>query len=1212
MHQRLETKPTDSTTQMREEEGFDALKNQRNSSQYTEQRASKRDLALEHTRQDVPSHLNEPERQRKGARETEAIRQELSTKTNEIGELDEKYADLPIGKKAQALTQLPEPSNYVIHENQKEAEHKETRFQEVRKEIEQTQQALSEINQRIEAIETYQQALEKETQTSPHSLTTTHILGKQVALLDTAITSLQQELDSKQLSPTEIAPIRQKIKDFSAQKRDYQEKKTTYPREERHIPDIKQKLAKTQDAIKQHENELSELDIQLKEIKEKRDSVQKGDIAPLMVARNFADQLTMTKDHIRYLEQEIKTKQTAQPDEDLTSLQKKLNAEQKYVDDLLAEKVERANTNREIDRPIEDELKVTLTEITAFKRINVLFEKEKDILQRADPDDSIGMQSKIDQHLADNKKFLSSSTAYKDELEELLEGDQATPGSLDAQRHGIYTLQDQHDKGEQTTLLLPIELQKNITLQKIGLMNEQLETIQQLWNRQKSARQDISPSHADASKKPRKLTSAEVDYLQKLHRECIDQLQAGKDYHDNLEQNSELYATKTIVNRPLSEQLAMVQNLKHLYEQDTSQLERLLKLTNYQQTLEMLRMRQHKVPERLDKQIEMVKDHISFLDVESMVTKNVLERLRTTAQRPQENKADSKASLGTLHDQIAELTTKQDTLSSQLAAEKLYLQELDGSKLREKLAKELDTISPTKRRSNIVTELGNLASPKRRLQHDAIRDAQQRLQDFENTDSAQIRSQTAVTRNVKDQLTMLDNLIKHLETRRVYRQNMLQQSQQSKNNLEQSIQKRSSDQLQVHPTRDTQHELVKRNLQHLRQKSQQYTDIIHEKDSQKETLRARLIHLYDCNDILAKDSLSSINADRDKTHVWEEHKKSLQAEIQQLQQDSFTQDKTHLAILQERLRQAELLDKHLQQGKDNVRATLHMQQTRAWEYAEKLDLQRDHLQHLYKKIDVINDENNKRLNNHMKTFRKYYALHEWKQFQEFDTKKEMLQKQLGKSKEVMQQIARQFEDITTKIRHTHELLKFLADRKNESKHSFFLNEHMIPLHALDKFDISPVRVFMGTEESMCLPSCIRMICYDKDPSFATKVKEVTDALNPEGNGSASIDNAPHALQKLGHPVPYETIGIDSIHQLFDHDKIKFDQFGNSLPFIIGIERPDKPAYTKHGLVCHRIIELNEHRYAVLRDPLMPNAFAIRLEHLDEVLMRSEINAVVPV
>lgn len=1172
MPQHLETKPTGSTTQMRRAEGFDVLKVQRTPSQYEEQRAFKRNHALEQSqaKQDVHSVPNETEERQKSAREIEVFRQELANRTLEIEALDKEYADLSIGEKAQITTPATEQDLLVIRENQKEAGQKETRFQEVRDEIKQTQQKLSETDQRIQVLETYQQALEQETQTFPDKLTTTHTLEKQVALLNTAITSLQEELNNKQLSSTKTEQIRQKIKDFSTQERDYQDQKAVHAQKEVQIPDIQAQLAKTHDDIQMREDELTEIDTRLKEIKDKRDSIHKEDIAPPRVSQNFEDQLTMAQDHVRYLEQKIEKREqeirkttmrtsdisrqhispeTAQPDEELTILNEKLGAEQKYVDDLLAEKVERANSNRDIHRYIDDELKVTRTEIAAFKKINDLFHKEKDILQRIDPHDRMNMQSKIELHLKQNENFLHSSITYKHEIEDLLDGNQPTPASLDAQRHGIYTAQNQEGKRDPAIILLPISLQKEITRRKIGLMDEQLETIGQLLNGQRSA---------------------EAGYLQKLQRECIGQRQAGNDYHDNLEKDDKLYVTKAIVNRPLNEQLTMVQNLVQMYEQDTSQPERLLKQTAYQQTLKMLDMRQQQITrtsgERLNKQIEMVEDHKSFLQLESQDAKNVQDRFKAEVEKLQANnhegdKADNETRIKELQDQITELQTKQDTLRQNFNTEQEYLEKL----------KELD--------------------------------------------NAKIRSQPIITRNAKDQITMFNNLIKYLDSKHTHAQRMLQQSQQNKSKLEQSIQNLSGDQVQIHPKRESQRELVERNLQYLRQKSQQYTEDIQEKEKQKSTLSARLIHLSKCNDMLTRDSLSNKDVTSDNAHLWKSHKNSLRAEIQQLQQDSSPQNKFLLHIQQERLRQAELLDKYAQQERDIVRPSPLIQKDRAFTYTDQLDLQRDHLRHMQEKIAALAKKNGQRFNDHISTIQEVSPFNERKKSHAFDKKADALYKQWDESIQMIRKITTQLENITTNIRHTHEFLKVLAEKQNENKHPFFLNEHMLFQDSLIKFDVallSPLHVFMGTDESMCVPSSVRMICYDHDPSFAMKAKEkeVNDALNIDGNGGARITDIPQALKKLGHPFTYEPVGVDSIHQLIN--RIKSDQFGKPLPFILNIERYDKPESAKHTLVCHRIIELNGHHYAILRDPLMLNAFSIRLEHLDEVLMQTEINAVIPV
>ena len=290
--------------------------------------------------------------------------------------------------------------------------------------------------------------------------------------------------------------------------------------------------------------------------------------------------------------------------------------------------------------------------------------------------------------------------------------------------------------------------------------------------------------------------------------------------------------------------------------------------------------------------------------------------------------------------------------------------------------------------------------------------------------------------------------------------------------------------------------------------------------------------------------------------------------------------------------------------KKNIRDIGTAQQAQELSYVEKLDQQRDHVQHIARKAEATVIQDARRLLKHLNSYKKRYFIYEKKKVQKLEEKRAEIKKQLVSSRATHDDIREQLNGINDEIQFAHERLKDIAESKGESKHLYFLKEHMIPHDLLVKFGFAPVlrsQILQGTDESACLPTSTRMICHDKDPGFINKAKEVAAAYHVYGNGGTEIKDGPEALKKLGHPVPYTSAGIYSMRDMLN--RITFDKYGQCAPFIINIHRPEKPVVSAHAVVCDSIIHLNQHDYAVIRDPNERSAFAVRLEHLDEVLVK---------
>jgi hypothetical protein len=316
-------------------------------------------------------------------------------------------------------------------------------------------------------------------------------------------------------------------------------------------------------------------------------------------------------------------------------------------------------------------------------------------------------------------------------------------------------------------------------------------------------------------------------------------------------------------------------------------------------------------------------------------------------------------------------------------------------------------------------------------------------------------------------------------------------------------------------------------------------------------------------------------------------------------------DKTKLDIQKDRLQIAEQFEATMKIFINGDQENLSARQKQEWAYEENLDRQRDHLRQLNKKIESSLDRHRQYIDGYTKSFhediQKAY-LKQRTQAHTFYASKAKLAEQLQHFLDLHENLMHELKRVMQAIQSCHARLKEIAEKRGENKHMYFLNEHMIPLEMLSKFGIVPPsgsQIFTGTSTSACLPTAVRMIRADMDPSFAHKAEEVAAAFSTNGGGEAYISQVPEALQKLGHPIRYKTTQIEGVDQILT--LVGYDKHGLSFPSIIDISRREKPRFPWHALICDKIIHINHHDYALLRDSSPAKAFAIRLEHLNEVL-----------
>ncbi len=279
------------------------------------------------------------------------------------------------------------------------------------------------------------------------------------------------------------------------------------------------------------------------------------------------------------------------------------------------------------------------------------------------------------------------------------------------------------------------------------------------------------------------------------------------------------------------------------------------------------------------------------------------------------------------------------------------------------------------------------------------------------------------------------------------------------------------------------------------------------------------------------------------------------------------------------------------------------------DYADALDEQREHvrqqkaaLEKLSQKLGGSTQEGSKR-NSRRRLIRR--------RLKEGDAEKHVERRSTkGDAKERVDdllRVARRQEDILTReIRDVHERTKDIDGKLGVMKHPYFLSEHMI-----DESEIpEEVRaseadrvIFASTPESVCVPTAIRMIHSGEDSSVKDKALEVAQMLESySAAGTAPLKDIPGVLKKLGHSVPYEAVEIRSMYDLLK--KVEIDKQEKVAPCMIGICRRDLVTAPGHVLVCDRIVDIKGKKCAVLRDSIVDKRYAVRLDHMDEVLMRS--------
>ena len=744
MPQHIEQISTGTTTQTAQH--LDMLKEHKSPMSFEEQRATRNARFLGQSRNEVSSPLSHTEALQRSATETHAYGQELDKRVHEINGLIVEHAKLPPGAEVAMTQQMTELSQRIIEANEKEVNREEPRFQELKGKVTLLQKEQAEIRQQIEELETYQQSFEQAKSASSETHAITYPLKKQVELLDTAITALRAEHGSHQ-TPTES----QRIQEFEAQKQRYEDKRKSHMRKDARLPALDKQLAETEVLLQQHESELQQIKQRIEEIETERGNIQKAIKSTHLVSQNFTTQLSMAEANVGHLEREIGKQQSgsqivqardatstvddptkSQRDSqdtpmtaELATLQKQLATEQAYIKDLRLEMEERINQNITVELRVDDELRITLAEITTLQKINTLFKKEQNLWKKINPADEATLQ-KIEQHLAQNTELLEVAKENKETLEDCMQSYQHITVSTEAQKNGMYTAEEIENKEQNLTVKMLSKVRAEIIDEKINSIEEQLKTLDHLWKEQASLQnteKEKSNSHRYAEHRA---------HIDKLSTACQKQLEAIQDQRASLTESTEPHATRTTVSRPIDAQLDMIKNLRQQSEQDKSDREPIEGLEKQQRKLEELHRRQEEMHRttstRLDKQVDMVKDHIGLLQKEARQLKR----------------------------------SERGKIKAQIATEKASLQR------------------------------------------------------FETMPNSKHSLQTMVTRDAQQQLNMLDNLLKGLQTKRTDLQQALQQTRQHRESLQQKIKDTSSDYIPITSAWETQRELVDINLKYLR------------------------------------------------------------------------------------------------------------------------------------------------------------------------------------------------------------------------------------------------------------------------------------------------------------------------------------------------------------------------------------------------------------
>ncbi len=456
---------------------------------------------------------------------------------------------------------------------------------------------------------------------------------------------------------------------------------------------------------------------------------------------------------------------------------------------------------------------------------------------------------------------------------------------------------------------------------------------------------------------------------------------------------------------------------------------------------------------------------------------------------------------------------------------------------------------------------------------------------------------TMVARDLNKQLEMVNDNIHYLQTLCEPVKKRLEDVKTRASNLEAQVKTHSYAHIEVSQPLTKQLAMARRSTEYLRSVYDQADEKLQAAKRESEQLKKQAKFYVRFVDI-ANTSLESqwrITAS-DLQDCKKEYNDAQEAITEQEEYgENLGGKQKRIELLKNKIQILESLEKDLHKMKDVYQEKIEGVRDKEKEYADKMDEQRrelrkqkGNLEQGRGKLETLMEKGSKENVNWLIKGGKEY-------------------KKLKYSiEDILEEMSFEEAVISKKIKKANENIKKFDSKIGAMKHPYFLNEHIINESEIPEEDLAPESghiTFSATDESACLPTAIRMIRGDEDSNAKDKVLETAQALeNYSAAGVAYLSDVPGALQKLGHSVPYEAIEIGSIYDMLD--KVTFDRYGKCVPFIIDIHRFDPLKTPGHVVVCNRIVDIKGEKCAVLRDSYNGKRFAVRLDHIDEVLHRS--------